>query len=87
LIFFNFQLTVAQRAKRKLEAQESEKMVELMGTVTEALKKKPSNTSDDYFVSQLLCHLQSIPDSREKEKLKLKLLDDIIEFRYGQAHD
>jgi len=63
----------SHRDRKASDQEESAKMVELLGTVTDTLKQKTAATSDDHFTSQLLCQLKSIPDSREKEMLKIKM--------------
>ena len=69
--------------KKKKELEESETMIELMGCVSQALKKKTVETSDDHFVAQVLCHLRCIPDDIHKEKFKVKVLNDLIELKYS----
>jgi hypothetical protein len=54
----------------------------MMNAVTEALKHKSAETADHHFTSQLLLYLQSIPDTKEKELLKVKIINEVIDMKY-----
>jgi len=70
--------------KRKLEQEEAETNMKMMKAVTEALTtKKSAVTGDDLFCGQIAEHLKDVPDGLEKERLKMKILTQIVEFKYN----
>ena len=78
-------MTLAMRAKKKQECDESSQMIELMGTVKNALENKTPPALDDHFTAQLGLLLKEIPNSAEKEKFKMKLMEMMIDFKYNSS--
>jgi hypothetical protein len=78
-------LTVEQRRKRKLEEDESRTAAELMGSISESIKKKNAETGDDHFCSQLLCYLKELPEGQAKDNLKLTILQNVVQCKYSTA--
>jgi len=70
------------RKKQKLEAAETKATINMIETISSALNKK-NDSSDDHFVGQIRSHLKQIPDSFDKDKFKLKILQDVIEFQHN----
>jgi len=83
MLLLNSQKTQEDRLKKNLEIESSKSNLEMMKTITETLKKKSAETGDDYFTLQLLTHLKQIPESKDKELLKLKLMSEVVNFKYS----
>ena len=55
-----------------------------MNSVQEAFKSKAATSNgDDLFVGQMLNHLKSIPESFRKEEMKLRIMNEVVQFRFN----
>ena len=55
-----------------------------MTSINQALSTKEPETGDDYFLSQMKMYLKEIPNGCEKEKMKISLLQQVLDFVHMQ---
>jgi len=53
-----------------------------MESVSSTLSDSSKQTHDDFFCRQLASHLKQLPESLEKETLKMELMQKLIKFKY-----